>query len=213
MRLYTYFRSSTAYRLRIALNWKGVAWEGVPVSLPKGEHRDAAFLAVNPQGGLPALVEEGQPALVQSMALLDWLEETHPEPPLLPADARERAMVRALAQLVASEIHPLTNLRVLKHLRGAHGWSEADAAGWVRHWTAEGLRAFEATLHAQGRHGEFCWGGMVTQADICLVPAIFNARRWEVDLSPYPLLTAIADRAAALPAFAAAHPARQPDAA
>lgn len=212
MILYTYFRSSTAYRLRIALNWKGVAWEGVPVSLVKNEHREAPYLAVNPQGGLPALVEEGKPALVQSMALLDWLEETHPEPPLLPRDPRERAMVRALCQVVASEIHPLTNLRVLKHLRGPHGWSEADAAAWVRHWTAEGLRAFEATLHAHGRHGAYCWGDMVTQAEVCLVPAIFNARRWEVDLAPFPLLTAIADRAAALPAFAAAHPARQPDA-
>lgn len=213
MRLYTYFRSSTAYRLRIALNWKGIAWEGIPVSLVKGEHREGPYLAVNPQGGLPALEEEGQPALAQSMALLDWLEETHPIPPLLPEGPRPRAMVRALAQVVASEIHPLTNLRVLRHLRGGHGWSEAAAAAWVRHWTAEGLRAFEATLHRQGMHGDFCWGGMVTQAEVCLVPAIFNVRRWEVDLAPFPLLTAIADRAAALPAFAAAHPALQPDAA
>ncbi len=212
MILYGYFRSSTAYRLRIALHWKGLPWEGRAVSLPKGEHRADAYMALNPQGALPALVEEGQPALAQSLALLDYLEETHPAPPLLPQGARERAMVRSLCQVVACDIHPVTNLRVLKELRGRWGLSEADSVEWYRHWTAEGLRSFEATLAMQGRHGAFCWGDAVTQADVCLVPAVFNARRYEVDLAPYPMLTAIADRAAALPAFAAAHPSRQPDA-
>lgn len=182
------------------------------MSLPKGEHRAEPYMALNPQGALPALVEDGQPALMQSLALLDYLEETHPEPPLLPQSARERAMVRSLCQVVACDIHPVTNLRVLKELRGRWGLSEADSAAWYRYWTAEGLRSFEATLAQQGRHGAFCCGDTVTQAEICLVPAVFNARRYELDLSPFPLLTAIADRAAALPAFAAAHPSQQPDA-
>lgn len=211
--LYTFFRSSTSYRLRITLNLKRIPYEGRFVSLPKMEHRAPDYLSLNPQGLMPALVEEDGTVLAQSLALMEYLDETHPEPPLLPADARARAHVRALCQIIGCDIHPLNNVRVLKYLRVRWNLSEDDTNEWYAHWIAEGMRAFEETLRAKGGHGAFCWGDRVTMADICLVPQVFNARRFNCDLSAFPLSVAIAERAAALPEFEAAHPATQPDAA
>lgn len=210
--LYTFFRSSTSYRLRIALALKGLEWESHYISLPKMEHRTAEYMAVNPQGLVPALVEEDGTVLAQSLAMLDYLDEAYPEPPLLPTDAKERAYVRELANIIGCDIHPLNNVRVLKWLRARWSFTEDDTNAWYAHWIAEGLRAFEATLQRAGRSGAFCLRDTVTLADICLVPQIANARRFNCDLSPYPCAVAIADRAAELPPFRAAHPSTQADA-
>lgn len=209
--LYTFFRSSTSYRLRIALAFKGLEWEPHFVSLPKMEHRTPEFLAINPQGLVPALVDDGK-VFAQSLAVLEYLDEAYPEPPLLPKGPAERAYVRALCQIVGCDIHPLNNVRVLKYLKSRWGLSDDDANEWYTHWINEGFRAFEDTLRHSGLSGRYCFGDSVTMADICLVPQIANARRFYCDLTPFPLSAAIADRAAALPAFAAAHPRLQGDA-
>lgn len=211
--LYTYFRSSAAYRVRIALNLKGLAYQAVPVHLLRngGEQLGQAYRAVNPAGLLPALVDHGA-ALSQSLAILEYLDETHPLMPLLPADALGRARVRALAQTVACDTHPLTNLRVLKYLTGQLGLSEEIKLEWYRHWLGEGIAMLEAQLDNDDRTGRFCHGDAPTVADCCLAPQVFNAQRFGVDLAPYPQIARIHANCAALPAFADAHPSRQPDA-
>lgn len=211
MKLYDYFRSSAAYRVRIALNLKGLPAERVFVHLAKGEHKEQDFAAVNPQKLVPVL-EDGDIRVIQSLAIMEYLEETHPEPPLLPADPAGRARVRALAQIVACEIHPLNNLRVLNYLTGELELTEEIKLAWYRHWMAEGLGSLEALLANSPDTGRFCHGGAPGLADACLVPQLFNARRFDCPLSGYPTLLRIDAECAALPAFADAAPGLQPDA-
>jgi maleylacetoacetate isomerase/maleylpyruvate isomerase len=212
MKLYTYFRSSAAYRVRIALALKGLPWEAVPVNLAQGSHRELPFRDVNPQALVPAL-EDGGEILTQSLAIIEYLEETHPEPPLLPRAPRDRAHARAVAQIVACEIHPLNNLRTLKYLRRTFGLDDAGVNAWYRHWIADGLAMLEAFLAAKRRSGPYCCGEQVTIADCCLVPQIFNARRYECPLDPYPLTMAAFAACMRLEAFASTQPSQQPDAA
>lgn len=209
--LYTFFRSSTSYRLRIALALKGLDYEPRFISLPRMDHRTVDYMALNPQGLVPALVEDGN-IFAQSLAILEYLDETHPEPPLLPTDPAGRAYVRGLAQIIGCDIHPLNNVRVLKYLKSRWQLSDDDTNEWYRHWIEEGFRSFEETLAVSGLSGSYCLGDIVTIADICLVPQVANARRFLCDLAAFPLSVAIADRAAALPAFEAAHPNLQADA-
>lgn len=211
MKLYDYYRSSAAYRVRIALNLKGIAAERAFVHLRHGEHTQPAYAAVNPQKFVPTL-EDGAHRLTQSVAILEYLEETHPAPPLLPGDAAGRARVRALAQVIACDIHPLNNLRVLRHLGTALGLDEAARNGWYRHWIAEGFAALEAMLAGHPATGHLCHGDKPTLADLCLVPQVYNAERFACDLSPYPTIRRIAEAARAIPAFADAAPEKQPDA-
>ena len=208
MRLYGFWRSSAAYRVRIALALKGVEWESVAVDLPADGQRRPDFLALNPQALVPAL-EDGGAVLAQSLAILEYLEETRPEPALLPAGAAARAEIRRLAAMVACDIHPLGNLRVLRYLRSDLGADEAAVTAWIHHWIGEGFRAMEALL--AGRAGRFCHGDAPTLADVCLVPQMYNARRFGLDLAPYPTLVRVDAACTALPAFAAAAPEAQPD--
>jgi maleylacetoacetate isomerase len=210
MKLYTQFRSSASFRVRIALNLKGLAYEPAPLALARGEHHEAAYQSVNPQELVPALVDHGQ-VLTQSLAIIEYLEEKHPTPPLLPRDSLGRARVRSLALLVACEIHPLNNLRVLNYLRGSLAQSEEGVASWYRHWIAEGLGKLEKELARPGT-GQFAHGDAPTMADCCLVPQIFNARRYQCDTAPYPTVMRVFDRCMQLEAFQRAQPARQPDA-
>jgi maleylacetoacetate isomerase len=212
MKLYDYFRSSAAYRVRIAFNLKGVVPERVFVHLRRGAQRADDYLAVNPQGLVPALATDEGDVLTQSLAIIEWLDETHPRPPLLPADASGRARVRSLAQAIACDIHPLNNLRVLNYLTGTLGATDAQKDGWYRYWCDVGLEALETRLVRERSTGAFCHGGEPTLADVCLVPQLANARRVDLDLAPYPTLLRIESACAALPAFANAAPARQPDA-
>ncbi len=211
MRVHGYFRSSAAYRCRIALNLKGVQSDFVSVHLRKGDQRSPGFLAMNPQGLVPAL-EDGGRVLTQSLAIIEWLDETHPDPPLLPRDPFDRAHVRALALSIACDIHPLQNLRVLKHLKADLGQDQAGLDRWCRHWIEPGLAAFEATIASSGTSGAFCFGDAPVLADICLVPQMFSATRFGADVSKLTNLRRIVASCEAHPAFAAAHPARQPDA-
>jgi len=211
MELYTYFRSSAAFRVRIALNLKGLAYHAHAVHLRKSEHRGADYLAVNPQGLVPTLIVDGH-RLTQSLAILEYLEERHPRPALLPGDALGRARVRALADLVACEIHPLNNLRTLEYLRSQLGQDEAGIATWYRHWIADGLEKFEAALTQDRGAGIYCHGDQPTIADCCLVPQIFNARRFDSDLTPYPTTMRIFEACMAMDAFQRAQPSVQPDA-
>jgi maleylacetoacetate isomerase len=212
VKLYDYFRSSAAYRVRIALNLKGQPAERVFVHLRNGAQRDDDYLALNPQGLVPTLVTDGGDVLTQSLAIVEWLDETFPEPPLLPADAAGRARVRSLALAIACDIHPLDNLRVLTYLTGTLGVPEAQRVGWYRYWIDVGFEALEARLAREKATGRFCHGDHPTLADICLVPQLANARRVAFDFSPYPTLLAIEAACNALPAFADAAPAKQPDA-
>ncbi len=207
MRLYDYFRSSAAYRVRVALNLKGVAYESVPVHLVKGEQSASDYLAINPQGRVPALAVDGT-VLVQSPAILEYLEETHPEPPLLPADPIRRARVRSVAALIGCDIHPLNNLAVLRRLK-AMGHEQPAIDEWYRHWVVTGLDAVEAMIEG----GPFCFGETPTLADLYLVPQVFNARRFSVPLARYPKIQAAEAACLALPAFRDAAPEAQPDAA
>jgi len=211
MKLYTFFRSSASYRVRIALNVKGLAYEPVSIHLAKGAHRHPEFGDINPEGLVPALVEDDGAVLTQSLAIIEYLEEKHPQPPLLPRDLYGRARVRALSNLVACEIHPLNNLRTLQHLRKNLGQNEDQVNAWYRHWIADGLAKLEAML-VRGGAGKFSHGDTVTMADCCLVPQIFNAKRYECDLAPYPVTMRIFDACMALDAFQRAQPSRQPDA-
>jgi maleylacetoacetate isomerase len=209
--LYNYFRSSTSYRVRIALNLKKLAYDYRPVHLRRGEQSQAAYRALNPQGVVPTLVVDGL-VLTQSMAILDYLEERWPDPALLPADLPGRARVQALAQLVAADMHPLNNLRVLRYLEGELALAHDARQAWIHRWLREGFDALEALLSPEAGTGRFCHGRAPTLADLCLVPQVFNAERFGFDLAPYPRLRAIVAACRALPAFAAADPARQPDA-
>jgi maleylacetoacetate isomerase len=209
-KLYTYFRSSAAFRVRIALGLKGLEWEPEVVWLPTDEQKGTDYLGVNPQQLVPTLVH-GSERLSQSMAIIEYLDEIHPEPRLLPTDPLGRARVRALSQLIACEIHPLNNLRVLKYLKNSLGQQQAVIDDWYRHWCDEGLAAFERQL-GDGRTGSRCHGDQVTMADICLVPQIFNAKRFDVDLTRYPMTMRIFDGLMALDAFDRAQPLKQPEA-
>lgn len=211
MRLYGYWRSSAAYRVRIALALKGLTYEHAGVHLAKGEQQGPEFTAVNPQRLVPAL-QEGELLLYQSLAIIEYLEETHPRPPLLPSNAVERARVRSLAQIVACEIHPLNNLRVLSYLTGQLGISEEQKLTWYRHWVTNGFAAFEQRLAREPWTGRFCHGDTPGLADIALVPQIANARRFKVDLTPFPLLRRIGDECMKVGAFQKAAPENQPDA-
>jgi len=212
MKLFDYFRSSAAYRVRIALNLKNVAPERASVHLRRGAQRADDYLAMNPQGLVPALVADGGDVLTQSLAIIEWLEESYPKPALLPGDAAGRARVRSLALAIACDIHPLNNLRVLNYLTGTLGATDAQKDGWYRYWCDVGLEALETQLAREASTGPFCHGDTPTMADICLVPQLANARRVDLDLSPYPTLLSIETACTALPAFAAAAPHRQPDA-
>jgi maleylacetoacetate isomerase/maleylpyruvate isomerase len=209
VKLYTYFRSSAAFRVRIALNLKGLAYEPVFVHLAKGEHRKPQYASVNPQALVPTLVLDDGTRLNQSLAIMEYLEEKHPRPPLLPGDAVGRARVRSLSDLVACEIHPLNNLRVLQHLKRALGQSEDQVNAWYRHWIADGLAKFEAELTKDTR---YCFGDSPTMADCCLVPQIFNAKRYNCDLAAYPTTVRAFEQCMKLEAFDRAQPAKQPDA-
>jgi maleylpyruvate isomerase len=210
--LYGYFRSSAAWRVRIAMSLKGVKHQRAFRHLRKGEQRSADYLAVNPEGLVPALVLAGGEALTQSMAIIELLEETWPEPPLLPPDALGRARVRALAQAVACDIHPLNNLRVLRRLKSQFGADEAALDEWARHWIATGFQGLEARLAKEPATGAFCHGATPSLADICLVPQVGSARRFGLDLEPYPTIRRIDAACGELPAFTKARPENQPDA-
>ena len=210
MQLYGYFRSSAAFRVRIALNLKKLDYDSVFVHLRRGDQGRPEFLGVNPQGLVPALATDGQ-TLIQSLAIVEYLDETRPEPPLLPRDAAGRARVRALAAIVACDIHPLNNLRVLRYLHRSLGHDEAAIESWYNHWIEDGFRAIEALLAADSRTGRFCHGGSPGLADIALVPQVVNAERYRLDLAPYPTVTRIFEACMQLDAFAAAHPRQQPD--
>jgi maleylpyruvate isomerase len=211
MKLYSFFRSGTSHRLRIALNLKGLQAQYVPVDLRREEHLQPAFKALNPQGLVPALEHEGQ-VLIQSPAIIEWLEETHPEPPLLPRDADGRARVRALAAIVGCDIHPINNRRILETLRRRFGADEAAVNAWCADWITAGFDAIETLLAADQARGDFCFGHAPTLADVYLVPQVESARRFKVDLSPYPLIRAVDAACARLDAFQRAAPAAQPDA-
>ncbi len=210
MKLFTYFRSSASFRVRIALNLKGIAWEPVFMHLPEGGHKEAAYLEKNPQGLVPAL-EDGDAVLTQSLAIIEYLDETHPEPPFLPAAPADRARVRAMALIVACDIHPLNNLQVLKYLKGPLGHDQEAVERWYRHWVSRGFEGLEELVR---RHGSetHCFGDRLSLADICLVPQMWNARRFKTDLSPFPSLVRIDAHLSSLPAFAEAAPEVQPDA-
>jgi len=210
-RLYTFWRSSAAYRVRIALALKGIAHEQVPTHLGRDEQRGAQYLDRNPQGLVPALDEDGF-VLGESMAIIEYLDETHPAPPLLPADARGRAIVRSMAQSIACDIHPLNNLRVLNYLKGPLGQDQEGVNRWYRHWIAAGFEGLEMLAQRYSADGAHLYGDRVTLADVLLVPQLYNARRFQCDLGGFPALTAIGDGLARLPAFAAAAPEVQPDA-
>jgi maleylacetoacetate isomerase len=215
MKLYTYFRSSAAYRVRIALNCKGLSYASVPRHLVRdgGEQRRPEFLALNPQGLVPVLETDDGNALTQSLAIIEYLEEEHPAPPLLPQGALARARVRALALTIACDIHPLNNLRVLNYLRTPLGLGAEAVDGWYRHWIACGFGALESAAQRTASNGRHLYGDTVTMADVCLVPQMYNARRLRCELAPYPRLCAISAHLEGLPAFAQAAPEAQPDAA
>ena len=210
MKLYGYFRSSAAFRVRIALHLKQLPYDGAFIHLRRGDQSQPEFLAVNPQGLVPALEIDGE-RLIQSLPIIEYLDETHPEPPLLPPDAAGRARVRALAAIVACDIHPINNLRVLRYLLRPLGHSEADVATWYNHWIASGFAALERLLAEDERTGTFCHGDAPGLADVALVPQVVNSERYGLDLSPYPTIVRIYAKCMALNAFAAAHPRQQPD--
>ena len=206
--LFGYFRSSAAYRVRIALAWKGIAFDTQPVHLVKGEQRAADYLDIQPQGLVPALRIDGH-TLGQSMAILEYLEETRPEPALLPKDAAGRAIVRWMAELIVADTHPINNLRIGNYLRGTLGQDDSAVLAWMRHWMAQGFTALEKMVARHG--GAYCHGDALSLADICLVPQMYNARRFELNLADFPALTAVDERCRALPAFVTAHPDNQAD--
>jgi maleylacetoacetate isomerase len=213
LRLYNYWRSSASHRVRIALQLKGLSYEYVPVNLGagEGEQFSAAYRALNPQSRVPAL-ETAEGILTQSMAILEWLEETHPEPALLPRNPRERARVRAMAQLLVADIQPLQNQSVTRYLKSTLHVDEAAVKGWLHTWIGRGLRALEEILGQEPAGDTFCLGAHPTLADVCLVPQCASARRFGVELGDYPRLARIDQNCSALPAFQRAAPAQQPDA-
>ncbi|WP_150523767.1 maleylacetoacetate isomerase [Roseibium sediminis] len=210
--LHSYFRSSTSYRLRIALNLKGVEATYKAHHLRHGEQRADAYLALNPQGLVPSLELEDGTVLTQSMAIIEYLDETIPEPPLLPQGAVRRAQARAMAQMIACEIHPVNNLRVLTYLKTGFGADDAAVANWFRHWVATTFEPLESLLAARQEKTRFCFGDTPGLADICLVAQVANNRRFDVDMTPYPVISAINEACMELEVFQKAAPAAQPDA-
>ncbi len=208
MKLYSHWRSTTSYRVRIALHLKQIAFETVPIDLVAGDQRDAEYLAVNPVAGVPALVLEDGTVLTQSMAILEWIEARHPDPTLIPRDPVQAALIRGAALVMAADVHPVNNLKVVQQLK-AMGHDQDEAVAWMQDWMTRGLTAYDALIPG----GAFSFGDAPSLADICLVAQLYNAHRWGVDLSPFPRLTEIEARCLALPAFDAAHPQNQPDAA
>lgn len=213
LKLYTYWRSSAAFRVRIALNVKGLDYESVPRHLLRdgGEQRQPDYLSLNPQGLVPGLEHDGV-FLAQSLAICEYLEEIRPEPRLLPGGPRDRAIVRGMALAVACDIHPLNNLRVLQYLRSEFRQDEEAVNRWIRHWIGRGFEALEGWIGRHSSDGRHCYGAGVTLADVFLVPQVFNARRFDLDLAPFPRLAAVSAHLEELPAFAAARPEVQPDA-
>jgi maleylpyruvate isomerase len=212
MKLIGYFRSSAAFRVRIALELKGIKADHAFRHLRKGEQGTPDYVAINPQRLVPALILDGGEILTQSMAILEYLEETHPEPPLLPKDPVGRARVRSLALIPTADIHPIQNLRVMAYLRERYEQSEEGTFEWSRHWIDLGFEAYEASVAKDPRTGAFSHGDSPTMADLCLVPQVFNAARFKVDMQRYPTIQRIFDTCMKHPAFAAAQPSRQPDA-
>jgi maleylacetoacetate isomerase len=214
MKLYTFFRSSASYRVRIAMNLKGLPYDPELIHLSKdgGGQNQPAFREINPQGLLPVLVDDEGNTLTQSLAILEYLEELYPAIPLLPADPLGRAQVRSIGLAISCDIHPINNLRVLQYMGGTLGLSEDQRNAWYRHWTEIGLAAVETMLVQSGKAGKFCHGDTPTLADCCLVPQMFNAKRFECDLSKIPTLVRINDTCLEMEAFAKASPPRQPDA-
>lgn len=212
LKIYGYFRSSAAFRVRIALNLKGLSAELIPVHLRKAEQRAPEYLALNPGGLVPTLIEEDGSPIQQSLAILEYLDETHPQPAFLPKTAKERARVRAIALAIACDIHPINNLRVLNYLKTPLGHDQAIVDEWYRHWIAQGFAGLETMLAHSPATGSFCHGDQPGLADICLVPQVFNATRFNCDMSAYPTCMRIFDHCLTLPAFDAALPSKQPDA-
>lgn len=205
MKLYSFAQSTTAYRVRIVLNLKGLPYEILPIDLTKGAQKDAEYAALNPIKGVPTLVTDAGDVLTQSMAILTYLDAVHPEPALMPADPLERARVEAAAQVIAADVHPVNNLKIRKRLEGI-GQSHDDVVGWMNHWMSEGFAAFQSLIRPDT---PFAFGDAPSLADICLVPQLFNAHRWKCDLSPFQRLVEIEERCLALPAFDAARPENQ----
>lgn len=215
MKLFSYFRSSASYRVRIALNLKELAYEQSAVHLIKngGEQLSESYRQINPEALVPALIDgDEQQALSQSLAIMEYLDEQYPERPLLPPNPYDRAWVRSLALAIACDIHPINNLRVLKYLSGTLGASDEQKNEWYRHWCALGLASLETRLANDARCGLFCFGDQPGFADCVLIPQIFNAQRFNCDMAPYPTLMGINERCLALPAFKDAHPSAQADA-
>lgn len=210
MRLYTYFRSSTSHRVRIALNLKGLAYEPIFVHLAKGEQRTEAYRSLNSQGLLP-LLEDGAVRISQSLAIIEYLDRTRPDPPLLPDDPASAARVRSLALICACEMHPLNNLRVLQHLKGKLGLDQDACDAWCRHWMEEGFAALERRLASETETGRYCHGSRPTLADLCLVPQVVSSARWGTDLQRYPTVNRIYETCMALDAFVRAMPNNQND--
>jgi maleylacetoacetate isomerase len=210
MKLYSYFRSSAAFRVRIGLNLKGLAYDTAAIHLRRNDQSKPDYRGVNPQGLVPALEDGGQ-ILIQSMAILEYLDEIRPEPPFLPKRAADRARVRALADIVACDIHPINNLRVLRYLTDELGHDETAIAQWYNHWIGAGFQALEPLLAQDARTGEFCHGDSPGLADIALVPQVVNAERYRLDLAQYPTLVRIYENCMRLEPFTAAHPRNQPD--
>ncbi|WP_027795938.1 maleylacetoacetate isomerase [Paraburkholderia acidipaludis] len=213
MKLYSYFRSSASYRVRIALNLKKLSYEYVPVHLVRegGEQLKPAYRQINQDGIVPTLVDDEQNLIQQSLAIIEYLEETHPEPPLLPTMPADRAHVRSLALQVACEIHPVDNLRVLRYLKHTLGVDDAAKDGWYRHWIELGFGTLEQRLASDARTGKLCYGDTPTMADACLIPQVFNANRFNIDTTRYPTIQRIYDHAMQIDAFAKAAPGEQPD--
>ena len=209
MKLYSYWRSTTSYRVRAALNLKGVAYDTVPVDLVAGDQRAADYLALNPGAGVPTLVLADGTALIQSMAILDYLDATWPEPRLIPVDPLERARVLAAAHTVALDIHPVNNLRLIGQLKSRFGATPEQSTAWMCHWMDAGFTALEAQL---ADSAAFSFGDAPDLADLCIVAQVYNARRWGLDLAPFPKVSRVERACLAVPAIAAAHPDRQPDA-
>ena len=211
MKLYGYFRSSAAFRVRIALNLKGLSYETLSIHLRKNEQSRPEYRALNPQGLVPTLEEDDGRRLIQSLAIIEYLDEIQPVPPLLPPGVADRARVRALADIVACDIHPINNLRVLRYLAHTLGQNEAAIGSWYNHWIAAGFAAFEPLVAADRRTGTFCHGDRPGLADVVLVPQVVNAERYRLEMAPFPTIVRIYESCMTLPQFAAAHPDRQPD--
>jgi maleylacetoacetate isomerase len=213
MKLYTFFRSSASFRVRIALNLKNIPYDQAPIHLRRGggEQLMAAYKAINPQALVPALEDNGS-ILTQSLAIIEYLEEKYPQPPILPTDPADKALVRSMAMVIACEVHPIQNLRVLNYVKATYNQTDAQVNQWAQHWIDLGLAALEQMIGAQSKRGKFCFGDSPTLADICLIPQLGNARRYGCDLAKYASILEIEKNCTALPAFVNAAPEKQPDA-